>query len=113
MKNLFEADFRDGTTAIDGHKIFLARTPDPLHRYLAIRPEDIAVTLEPSPSNRENTFRGFVTSISDRGFTYEVHVKTGGLRFISAVTRKEVLNSSLTEGIEVYISFDAESVHTF
>jgi len=113
MKNLFEADFRNGTAAIDGHKIFLAGTPDPRHKYLAIRPEDIAITLEPFPSTRENTFRGFVTSISDRGFTYEVHVKTGGLRFISAVTRKEVLNSSLTEGIEVYISFDAESVHTF
>jgi molybdate/tungstate transport system ATP-binding protein len=113
MKNLFEADFHNGTAAIDGHKISLACTPDPLHTYLAIRPEDITIAFEPFPSNSKNTFRGIITSITDRGFTYEVHVKAGGFRLISAVTRKELLASGLTEGLDVYISFDAESVHTF
>ncbi len=113
MKNLFEVDFRNGTPAIDGHKISLTRAPDPLHKYLAIRPEDIAIALEPfPPNNGKNTFCGLVTSVSNRGFTYEVHVKTGGFTFISAVTRKVLVDSGLTEGLDVYISFDAESVHT-
>jgi molybdate/tungstate transport system ATP-binding protein len=113
MKNLFEAHLHNGTAAIDGHKISLARTPDPHHAYLAIRPEDITLAFEPFPLNRENTFRGIITSITDRGFTYEVHVKAGGFRFIAAITRKELLASGFTEGTRVYVSFEAESVHTF
>jgi molybdate/tungstate transport system ATP-binding protein len=112
MKNLFEADFQNDTAAIDGHLISSTRTPGPSHKYLAIRPEDIAIALQPFPSTRENTFRGMVTSVSDRGFTYEVHVKTGALTFISAVSRKHLMDSGLTEGRDVYLSFDAESVHT-
>ncbi|HDR14132.1 MAG TPA: ABC transporter ATP-binding protein [Desulfobacteraceae bacterium] len=112
MKNLFEADFQNRTAIIENHKIAMSRIPDPQHSYIAIRPEEIAIGIKSFPPNRENTFHALITAISDRGFTYEVHTKAGTCKFVSVVTRKDLFDSGLTEGLEVFISFDPGSVHT-
>jgi molybdate/tungstate transport system ATP-binding protein len=114
MKNLFEANFRDGAATIQqGFRVRLNRQPDPHHRYVAIRPEEITVSRDSPSPNRENTFPGNVSAVVSQGFAYELHVKTGDLTFKALVTKRSLVDLGLQEGREVYISFDSASVHTF
>jgi len=113
MKNLFQASFQNGSASIRGHHVLLRRQPDHHHRHVAIRPEAITVGKAPFSPNRENTFPGVVSAIASQGFTYEVHIRTGALTFKALVTQKSLLDLGLREGLEVFISFDPASVHTF
>jgi molybdate/tungstate transport system ATP-binding protein len=113
MKNLFEASFQNGTASVLGHQLMLARQPDPHHRHVAIRPEDITVCKDSVSTIRGNTLPGMVSAVADRGFTYEVHVRTGDLTFRAMVTKKSLVDLGIREGLDVFISFDPASVHTF
>jgi molybdate/tungstate transport system ATP-binding protein len=113
MKNLFEATFQDGAAEVSGIKIRLNQAPETHHRYVAIRPEDITMARNSFPSAHENTFPGLVTSITSQGFTYEIHVKAGAVTFKVLVTKKSLVNKEIREGLEVFISFDPRSVHSF
>ncbi len=113
MKNLFEAEFQDSTAWVRGHRISLSSRSDNMHRYLAIRPEDITVNTKPFFPNPRNTFPGVVSIVANRGFTYEVHVRTGTLTFVSLITRKVLVDMELKEGLDVLVSFEDSAVHTF
>ena len=113
MKNLFEASFQNGTASVPGHRVLLARQPAPHHRHVAIRPEDITVGKDSVSMNRGNTLSGVVSAVADQGFTYEVHVRTGVLTFKAMVTKKSLVDLGIREGLDVFISFDPASVHTF
>jgi len=112
MKNLFEARFQDGAADVGGITLRLSDSPESLHRYVAIRPEDITVARNVLPAAPENTFPGLVTSMTSHGFTYEVHVKAGMVTFKALVTKKSLVNREIREGLEVFISFDPTAVHT-
>jgi molybdate/tungstate transport system ATP-binding protein len=111
MKNLFEATFQDGAAEVSGIKIRLNQSPETHHRYVAIRPEDITMARNSFPSTHENTFPGLVASITSQGFTYEVHVKAGAVTFKVLVTKKTLVNLGVREGLDVFVLFDAVSVH--
>ena len=113
MKNLFEATFQNGSASVQGKQVLLARRADPHHRHVAVRPEDVMVDKDSVSPNRANTFRGVVSAVADQGFTYEVHVRTGDLTFKALVTKKSLVGLGLREGLDVFISFDPASVHTF
>jgi len=113
MKNLFEAEFQDGVADVYGLKIRIKEPADKPHGYVAIRPEDIDVSRNPLPSMLENTFSGLVTAVTSQGFTYEVHVKAGNVTFKALVTKKSLVDLGLREGIDVLVSFDPVSVHSF
>jgi molybdate/tungstate transport system ATP-binding protein len=113
MKNLFEANFQNGAASIKGHRVLITRHPDHHHRHVAIRPEDITVSRDSLSLNPENTFPAVVSAIASQGFTYEVHAKTGALAFKALVTKKTLVDLGLREGLDVFISFDPASVHTF
>jgi molybdate/tungstate transport system ATP-binding protein len=113
MKNLFEASFQNGAASIQGHHVLLNRQPDHHHRYVAIRPEDITVSHDSFSLNRENAFHGVVSAVANQGFSYEVHIRTGDLSFKALVTKKSLVDLGLREGLDVFISFDPASVHTF
>jgi len=113
MKNLFEATFQNGAAEVSGIKIQLNQAPEAHHRYIAIRPEDITVAGNSLSSMPENTFPGLVTSLTSHGFTYEVHVKAGTVTFKALVTKKRLVNREIREGLEVLVSFDPASVHSF
>jgi molybdate/tungstate transport system ATP-binding protein len=113
MKNFFEASFQNGAAFIQGRLVLLDRQPDHHHRHAAIRPEDITVSTDSFSSSRENTFPGVVSAVASQGFTYEVHVKTGGIIFKALVTKKSLVDLALREGLDVFISFDPAAVHTF
>ncbi len=113
MKNLFEAKFQDGVADLHGIIIRMNQAPEKHHRYVAIRPEDITVARNSLPSMHENTFPGLVTAITSQGFTYEVHVKAGNVTFKALVTKKSLVDLGLREGLDVLVSFDPVSVHSF
>ncbi len=113
MKNLFEARFQKGTARVKGCQVLLSHQPEHHHRHLAIRPEDITVNSVPFLSNRGNSFPGVVSTVVGQGFTYEVHVRTDDLTFRALVTKKSLVDLGLREGMDVFISFDPASVHTF
>jgi len=113
MKNLFEASFKNSTASIRGHQVLLNRPADSHHRHVAIRPEDVNISRDSFPLNRENTFPGIVSAVVSHGFTYEVDVKTEALIFKALVTTKSLVEAGLREGLEVFISFKPASVHTF
>jgi len=113
MKNLFEASFQNGNASIQGLQILLSRPPGNHHRHVAIRPEDVVVSKDCFSLNLENTFPGIVSAVIGHGFTYEVKVKRADLIFKALVTKKSLVELGLREGLEVFISFEPASVHTF
>jgi len=113
MKNLFEASFQNGAASIRGRQVMLNRPADSHHSHVAIRPEDVNISRVSFSLNRENTFSGIVSAVVSHGFTYEVEVKTGDLIFKALVTRKSLVESGLREGLDVFISFESASAHTF
>ena len=80
---------------------------------IAIRPEDIVISRQILSSSVQNSFRGVVTAIVDRGFYYEVHAKTGGVSFTSIITKSSLIELGLQESADIVISFKAASVHFF
>jgi molybdate/tungstate transport system ATP-binding protein len=113
MKNLFEAGFKDGAAEVQGIKIRLNKAPEKHHRYVAIRPEDIDLSMSPVSSNHDNAFAALVTSVTSQGFTYEVHATAQSVTFKALVTKKSLVDKEIREGLPVFVSFEPASVHTF
>ena len=113
MKNLFEAEFQGGVADVHGIKIRIKDPTEKPQGYVAIRPEDIDLATNPFVSSHVNSFPGSVTAVTSQGFTYEVHVKTGEVTFKALVTKKALVGLGLREGLDLFVSFDAVSVHCF
>jgi molybdate/tungstate transport system ATP-binding protein len=113
MKNLFPARFSGSRAIINNLKIKLGRIPANSYRYIAIRPEDIALSRESFISSMRNLLRGTVSGIFDRGFYYEVHAKTTEkVIFISLITKKFLFELEIQEGVEILISFKSTAIHS-
>ena len=113
MKNLFPAIFSGSRAIIDNLKIELGRIPANSHGYIAIRPEDIVLSKEPFISSMRNSFKGTVSVIFDRGFYYEVHIRTEEVTFKSLITKKSLFELEIQEGVEILISFKSTAIHSF
>ncbi len=113
MKNLFPARFSGSRAIINNLKIELGRIPANSHGYIAIRPEDIVLSKEPFISSMRNSFKGTVSVIFDRGFYYEVHIRTEEVTFKSLITKKSLFELEIQEGVEILISFKSTAIHSF
>ncbi len=113
MKNVFPTEFDGSTTVVDT----LAIEVPPPHAnstgHIAIRPEDIVISLKPLESSMRNSFSGTVSSIIDLGFLYEVHVHVQSVLFKSLVTKGSAIDLGLDIGMDVQISFKSSAVHIF
>ncbi|AOY58408.1 MULTISPECIES: ABC transporter ATP-binding protein [Desulfococcus] len=113
MKNLFRANFVDTKAFAKSVEVTLAKKPAQDSRYIALRPEDVAVSLNaPESSGGKNCYKGTVMGIVDQGFSYEIHTAVGALTFKSLMTKRLLFELSIKEGKEVYLAFDASAVHT-
>lgn len=113
MKNLFEATIRKGKAEFGGLEFRLNRQPAGDRRYVAIRPEDILVGRESPDGTQENVFPGTVTAVLSQGFTYEIHVSAGTLTLKALVTKRQLVDASIREGLPVFVSFRCDSIHCF
>jgi molybdate/tungstate transport system ATP-binding protein len=113
MKNIFQAAF-SGTTA--GVGTLSIEVPHGHHGpcgHIAVRPEDIVISLKPLELNAHNSFAGTIRSIIDQGFLYEVRVSVEDVVFTSLVTKGLAVDLGLDIGTGVQVSFKASSVHIF
>ncbi|MEN8209175.1 MAG: TOBE domain-containing protein, partial [Candidatus Fermentibacteria bacterium] len=83
------------------------------HGFLAIPPEVIVVSRESTVTSERNHFTGKIVSIERTGSVFSVSVICGNVLIVSTVTRSALSELNLSEGLNVYISFKANSVHVF
>ena len=81
--------------------------------HIAIRPEDILVSLKPIESSARNSFQGMISDISDTGAVYKIQVNVGGIPFIAAITRRSFFDMELQIGKVVFLTFKSIDVHVF
>ncbi|MBN1545247.1 MAG: ABC transporter ATP-binding protein [Syntrophaceae bacterium] len=113
MKNIFSATFAGSTAVIGPLQI---ETPQHHHNangYIAIRPEDIVLSLQPLESSMRNSFPGIVRNIIDQGFLYEVHISVSDLIFKSLITKGSAVELALDIGTDLYVSFKSSAIHIF
>jgi len=113
MKNIFPAAF-NGTTARVG--TLSVEVPHAHHNSsgnIAVRPEDIVISLKPLESSMRNSFEGVIRSIIDQGFLSEILVSVQDVVFTSLVTKGSAVDLGLDIGTDVRISFKTSAVHIF
>lgn len=115
MKNVFLAAFKQQKALIKSLEIELAGTTSAKQKqgYIAIRPEDIVLSKKALASSMRNSFKGTVSGISDKGFTYEIDINVKDVIFKSLITKRSLFELKIKEGAKVYISFKATAIHNF
>jgi len=103
----------NGQVSVNIDGIELMVTTDargPVH--LALRPEDILLSLEPLRSTARNAFQGTITRVLDKGSVLYVTVSVPP-DFVCLVTRQAQEELNLREGVRVWITFKASAIHVF
>ncbi len=113
MKNIFSALFNRDTASVGTLSIGVPHRHGNSSGYIAIRPEDIVISLKPLESSMRNSFTGVIRGIIDQGFLYEVHVAVQGQVFKSLVTKGSAVDLGLDIGTGVQVSFKTSAVHMF
>ena len=97
--------------SLDGLKIASAKTiKGDVH--IAVRPEDILLSIGTVKSSARNSFKGRITDIANTGTVVRVTVNIG-VPFIVAITRRSLYDMKLKVGMDVFITFKATDVHVF
>jgi len=113
MKNIFPARFDSMTARVDTHTIQIPKRHKDEEGFIAIRPEDIVISIVPLESSMRNSFAGTVRTIIDQGFLYEVHVDVNKTVFKSLITKGSAVDLCLDIGCGVLVSFKTSAVHIF
>ena len=113
MKNVFPALLNGSRATVGGLPVDLPCPSPDANGYIALRPEDIVISMRPLESSIRNSFAGIVSSIIDQGFLYEVHIRVQETVFKSLVTKGSAVDLGLDVGTRVQISFKASAVHMF
>ena len=115
-RNIAVADIRDGENGrafayVGETKLEVLTELRGKHR-LSLRPEDILVSTESFTSSAQNSFKGQISHVLDKGsiiyLTIDIPPKV-----ISLVTRRSYEEMNLIKGGEVYVSFKTSAVHVF
>lgn len=113
MKNVFPARFNNTCAEVGSLRVEINRCHHSSCGHVAIRPEDIVIGQNAIESDLSNSFTGFITSIIDQGFVYEVHVAVQNLLFKILVTKGSAVDLALDIGTGVRLSFKSSAVHVF
>ena len=115
-RNVFAGHAREadgGRVSVDIGGIEMVVTTSargPVH--VALRPEDILLSLEPLRSTARNVFEGTITRMLERGAVTYVTVAVPP-EFVCLVTRQAQEELNLREGVGVWITFKASAIHVF
>lgn len=111
MKNIIHVDF-DGEYARSGElEIKLAESAGRSRGSIAVRPEDIVLSLNIADADGANVFKGKVTAMIDRGFFYEVIIRSSGHDFTALITKGTLANLNISTGRSIYFSFREDVIH--
>ena len=113
MKNLFSVSLQGETARTKGLQVQLGHRDSEGQGFIAIRPEDIVLSVGQLQSSMRNCFKGRVEQVISQGFYYEVHVNVDDVSFCALVTKGALLEMELQEGKEIYLFFKSTAIHTF
>ncbi|MCB2215626.1 MAG: ABC transporter ATP-binding protein [Desulfobulbaceae bacterium] len=113
MKNIFAATFEQNAARLDQFALQVMGRPVNGGGHIAIRPEDITLSLSAGTALDGNCVPGVVTGIVDQGIFYEVRVSAGDQLFCTVVTKSAAFDLSLAVGMSVHLSFPPQAVHVF
>ncbi len=77
---------------------------------VGIRPEDVTISLSKLPSSARNCLAGTISSMVFDGPLCRVGIDSG-FPLVTLVTRKSAEEMGLRNGLQVYVSFKAVSIH--
>jgi len=113
MKNLFAVTFIKEIAQLEDLRIQLGHSSLQGQGFVAIRPEDIVLSMETFHSSMRNCFQGQIQRIVSQGFYFEIWVCVGMVDFCAMVTKGALLEMGLEEQKEVYLFFKSTAIHVF
>ena len=111
MKNIFPAIFNGNKAQIGKLAVKTNLQITGSKKYIAIRPEDIHVSVVKQSLPECNSIKGSVSKILTHGFYCDICIETSDVKFTAIIPSNSFVNMNLTEGKSVYISFDPANVH--
>lgn len=110
MKNLFPAEIEGDAVQIGGLSM-RCRNPGGGFRSIAIRPENVGVSLHSQDDPTVNHLTGRLRRILNRGFYADIVVDVGGVSFHAIDSRRDLCRSAMAEGETVYLTIAPEDIH--
>ena len=111
MKNIFPAIFNGNKAQTGKLEIKTNSHINGSKKYIAIRPEDIHVSVDKQSLPERNSIKGTVSKILNHGFYCDICIETSDVKFTAIIPSNSLINMNLVAGISVYISFDPANVH--
>ncbi len=111
MKNIFPAIFNGNKAQIGKLAIKTNSHINGSKKYIAIRPEDIHISVEKQSLPERNSIKGTVSKILNHGFYCDVSIETFDIKFTAIIPSNSLVTMNLAEENSVYISFDPADVH--
>jgi molybdate/tungstate transport system ATP-binding protein len=111
MKNIIHVEFNETTAIGDGFKVQLARSVSEHRGSIAVRPEDIVLHATQPQAGTINSFEGIVMALLDRGFFFEVIIRSAGYDFTALVTKGSLASMNISTGRIIYFSFRKDAIH--
>ncbi|MBW2569450.1 MAG: ABC transporter ATP-binding protein [Deltaproteobacteria bacterium] len=111
MKNIFPAIFNGNKAQIGKLTVKTNSHINGSKKYIAIRPEDIHVSIDKQLLSQCNSIKGTVSKILNHGFYCDLCLKTSDIKFTAIIQSNLLIKMNLVQGNSVYISFDPANVH--
>ena len=111
MKNVFPAHFQGLKAILGCLEITLETNDERSCHFIAIRPEDITLSLANSSSAEMNSFDGFVKGVVDEGPYSEVLIGIRDLTFIAVTTKSTIMRLQIVSGASIRLSIPPSAVH--
>jgi molybdate/tungstate transport system ATP-binding protein len=113
MKNIFPASLGPDGVEFCGLSCPLPPGGKKAFRHAALRPEQISLSGGDDFSSGQVVFSGEIHQIVNLGFVHEVGIRCGDAEFKTYLDRKNLLQTGVAEGRQVFLGFDPESLHLF
>lgn len=113
MKNLFHVIIANDIAFIDNLPIYLGRGDCSEKSFIAIRPEDIVLSVESLHSSMRNCYWGKVAQIIPQGFYFEIHIVVDGINFCGLITKGALIDLDIEQDKDIFLSFKSTAIHIF
>ena len=109
MKNIFSVEGGEECRLGDGVRFAVPGASVP--GQVALRPEDVFVSLRDEPSSEKISLPGTLQAVRHEGFSWFAEVSCGEARFTAALDRRFLAQDRLDPGQPVRLGFAPESLH--
>jgi molybdate/tungstate transport system ATP-binding protein len=113
MKNVFEAAFQGDKALFGSLEIDLGERVNGAKRFIAIRPEDVVISPEASPSAEYLSLKGEIQRVMDNGPYYDVFVRVRDTVFQAFTTKSALIDMPLASGRNVFLNMKCSHFHVF